>query len=242
MGYSPLQARSVISVLSPFVKERRVARMRDIMLQRRTDVQLVLENLVEDNNAAACIRTADAMGLQTIHLIEAMEACNPSRHVHRGALSWVDVIRHRTATECAEYLKRDGCELFVSDLSPCSLPIHAFRHPTLPAPAALASSAPVPVVPLSSRCAVAFGNEHRGASRELIAAARHTFSIPMVGFTSSLNVSVAVGMSLFHFLGAGVPVPLSRDEADVVLAKWLTLKVLRSKEILSAANVDVPQL
>ena len=130
-------------------------------------------------------------------------------------------------------LQADQRQLFVSHLSTSARSIHEFDGH--------ACAEPVPWRGWQ-RVAVAFGNEHRGASGALLAAADASFVIPMVGFTSSLNISVACGMSLAHFLRVSTPTPLSPDVQEDVLARWLVLKVLRAKEILGAAGVHVPDL
>jgi predicted nicotinamide N-methyase len=84
MSLTPDIARSVVNTLSCWQPLRRLERMRSIAQRRRLDIELVLENIVDDSNAvgdlslqvdvfhghinaslqAACIRTADALGIQ----------------------------------------------------------------------------------------------------------------------------------------------------------------------------------
>ena len=45
---------AIVRVLSPHVKPRRLERMKEILDQRRADVQLVRENIVDDANAVRC--------------------------------------------------------------------------------------------------------------------------------------------------------------------------------------------
>lgn len=61
-------ARAVVSTLAPVLKERRLARMKEIVSMRRCDVELVLENLVDD---------ANAVGLPSSNLLAT--ACSPAR-------------------------------------------------------------------------------------------------------------------------------------------------------------------
>ena len=45
-----------------------------------------------------------------------------------------------------------------------------------------------------------FGNEGNGISRELLALADQNLYIPLAGTVESLNVSIACGIILFHFM------------------------------------------
>lgn len=51
---------------------------------------------------------------------------------------------------------------------------------------------------LTGKCAVVFGNEHRGLSEEAIEKSDVTFHIPMAGVVQSLNVSVAAAVTLYE--------------------------------------------
>ena len=59
-------------------------------------------------------------------------------------------------------------------------------------------SIPLADLDLSTPLAVVFGNEHRGVSELLAAQADELVSVPMHGFSRSLNVSVAAAVVLAH--------------------------------------------
>lgn len=50
----------------------------------------------------------------------------------------------------------------------------------------------------TNKCAIIFGNEHRGLSSEAIQNADELFHIPMFGAVQSLNVSVAAAVTLYE--------------------------------------------
>ncbi len=58
-------------------------------------------------------------------------------------------------------------------------------------------SLPLPDLPVDRPLALCFGTEEEGLSRTAHALADHAVTIPMAGFTQSLNVSVSVGIVLY---------------------------------------------
>lgn len=52
-----------------------------------------------------------------------------------------------------------------------------------------------------SPCMLVVGSEQTGVSGELLSICKTSLHIPMLGFNSSMNVSVATGIVLYHLLG-----------------------------------------
>ena len=55
----------------------------------------------------------------------------------------------------------------------------------------------LPDVDFSKRLVIALGNEHFDVSESLLEASDVKFSIPMIGFVQSLNLSVSVAVTLY---------------------------------------------
>jgi hypothetical protein len=55
---------AVVAVLARQVSQRRLSRFHAVLDGRIRDTALVLENVSDSHNAAACLRTADALGVQ----------------------------------------------------------------------------------------------------------------------------------------------------------------------------------
>ena len=72
-----------------------------------------------------------------------------------------------------------------------------------------------------------FGNEKEGISDEARTRADYCIQIPMLGMAQSLNLSVSVGVILFEALrqreadSTYQSIPLSQEEIDHFLTKWL---------------------
>ena len=92
-------------------------------------------------------------------------------------------------------------------------------------------------LPWERRLALVFGNEHEGASEHMRAIARGAFHIPMHGFAGSLNVSVAVGITLAlavrgRIARLGRHGDLTPDEQEKLVDEWQRRSVRRSDLIL----------
>jgi tRNA (guanosine-2'-O-)-methyltransferase len=70
-GPPPLErpAELVIEALSPVVTAERLQRISDVVRARTDDLVLVLDRISDPHNSSAVLRSADAFGLQTVHVI-----------------------------------------------------------------------------------------------------------------------------------------------------------------------------
>jgi tRNA (guanosine-2'-O-)-methyltransferase len=164
--------------LKNFLTEKRLERIDAVLEKRTRNLTLLLEDIYDPHNVAACIRSAEGLGLQEVHVISKSGAFKPHPKVVQGGGKWVEISGYRSATEAAQALKARGFAIYAGALREDAVPIQSLDF--------------------GGKVAVAFGNEHDGLSPELLALADRVFFIPMRGFTQSFNISVATGMGLFH--------------------------------------------
>ncbi len=156
----------------------RLERFRRIAATRLNCLTLLSENLTDPHNISACIRSAEAFGLPSVHVVSP-RPYEINEHVSQYADRWLDVQCHDTAQRAVESLRARGFILLG----------------TVPNPEAPAFSE----ISLPAKIAVLAGNEADGLSDELLAACDAFITIPMSGFTPSLNISVATAILLQHF-------------------------------------------
>src|SRR5262245_51531385 len=96
----PATPAQVIDALAPLLSAERLARIDAVVDRRTRAVVVVLEAVDDPRNVAAVLRSADAFGIQEVHLIERDQPFLASRRVTQGAERWLDLIHHRTATAC----------------------------------------------------------------------------------------------------------------------------------------------
>jgi tRNA (guanosine-2'-O-)-methyltransferase len=174
----------VIEALSPVVTPERLQRIEEVVGSRTDDLVLVLDGIADPHNSSAVLRSADAFGVQSVHVIVGEHGFRASRGVSKGTHRWLDVVRYESAQACARHLKQDGYAIYVAAMGAETQPEDLHDR---------------------SRLAVVFGNEHRGVSPDMQSFADGTFSIPMRGFVESLNVSVAAAITMQALARDGRP-------------------------------------
>ena len=201
----------IMAALEPLLTEERRARIDAVLASRSLAVTAVLDRLVDPHNVSAVLRSADAFGVQRVHVIESTEPFRATSRVALGADRWVDVIRHSTSAECVRALRAGGHRIFVASMEGAVAPEALAEEP---------------------RIAIVFGNEHSGVSQELRELADGTYAIPMRGFVQSLNVSVAAAITLFTAT-RGRSGDLGAAEASALRARYVWKSVPQAEAIVA---------
>lgn len=182
--------------LESFVSPRRLERFEKVLDTRTRYITVALEDVFQLHNASAVIRSCDVFGLQEAHLIEARFGRRLDKNIAMGAQRWVDVHRHGSTGACVAALRQRGYRIVATSPHPGSLTPEE--------------------CPLDQPLALFLGTEKEGLSPELLAAADETIHIPMVGFTESLNISVAAAILLYRLTARlrASDLPWQLSEAD----------------------------
>ncbi len=208
--------------LEQFMYPARLERLEHVLSHRTKALTVVLDGVHNHHNISAVIRSADAFGVRTVHLVG--EGFTYSRGITLGTERWVQIERHKTGLEALSALRKDGYRIVVT------APEDDPRRPNVKA-------VPVFDLPFETPLAIVFGNEKSGVSAELLAAAELHAFIPMVGFVESLNISVACALTLFSstFSGARIErrVPLlEHTDREELRREWLVKGTRRADAIL----------
>lgn len=218
-GAKSRDAKSRHGYLLPERKER----IDRAVAQRTRTLVIVLEAFCDPQNVNAVLRTCEAFGVQEVHVIEGpMKAYDRNKKISQNADKWLDVVRWRSSADCLAALKARGLLICATWLGEGSVPLGE-----------LSFQAPVALV---------FGNEHRGVSEEALALADARFAIPMRGLVQSLNVSVAVAVTLARAVERreverGRHADLPEDEAAALRERFYLLAVKQRARITKAAQV-----
>lgn len=208
--------------LEQFMQTERIERFDRVLHQRTKSLTVVLDGVHNHHNISAVIRSADAFGLSSIHLIG--EGFSYSKGVTLGTERWLEIVHHPDGETATSRLKEAGYTLVVT--APEDTP----RKTSV-------QSMPVHALPFERPLAVIFGNERRGVSEALFNAAEIHAFIPMVGFVESLNISVACAITLYSSMISSpertrqVPL-LSAEERESLRAEWLVTGMKKSTLIL----------
>lgn len=204
-------AELVIQALSRVVTPKRLERIEGVVRGRTEALTVVLDGVSDPHNSSAVLRSADAFGIQTLHVIVGEHGFRASRGVSKGTHRWLDVVRYGSAETCARRLQEQGFEIYVAEMGSTTTPDDLGHIP---------------------RLAVVFGNEHRGVSAPMRAAAHGTFSIPMRGFVESLNVSVAAAITMQTLAQQGRE-PLAPERRRALQARFLMNSVKNAEGVIA---------
>lgn len=190
-----------------------------IAAERTRHLTVVLENVYQEHNASAVLRTCDCFGIQDLHVIEKNNQYKVQRDIALGAGRWVDMFNYdkgaHPTIDCLMKIKEKGYRVIATTPHTNNQTIHN--------------------IDLDSPIALVFGTERRGISEEVIDLADEFVRIPMFGFTESFNISVSVAITL-HSLRerlekSTINWKLSNHEQMQLKLKWCT-KILREGQLL----------
>jgi tRNA (guanosine-2'-O-)-methyltransferase len=212
-------AEAVCRVLGPMLTQERIARIDSVLAARLASVVTIVEDTYDPHNAAATIRTTEAIGLQELHVVEPQLRFSAARGVTRGAHKWIDLHRWPRAEDAVAALHARGFRVYA----------------TLPG-----ATHSIDDVDITTPIAVAFGNEHSGLTAEAIAACDGSLGVPMQGFTESFNLSVTVALAMRTIAqrrraAIGAAGDLDDERRQTLRARWFALKIRGAIGILERA-------
>lgn len=157
---------------------KRFHRVRSVLDRRQPDLTVLLEKVEVPRNLAAILRSADAVGVPEVHAVWPGGTLKISRPASGGNRRWVPVRKHRVLADAVSRLKERGFRVLAAHPGEGALDFRQvdYLQPT----------------------AVLLGNEDWGVTPEAREAADGLVVIPMEGFGTSLNVSVAAALILFE--------------------------------------------
>ncbi len=162
---------------------KRFTKIKEVVEKRQKNFTIVLENIHDRHNVSAILRSADAVGIDKIHLIYNTNKFPKIGKTSSGsAKKWIELVKFDNAGECLRNLKKEKYKIYSTDISGIKMNKSLYE------------------LDLTKRVALVFGNEHTGVSDEVKQFSDLNFVIPMYGMIPSLNVSVAVAVSLYEGL------------------------------------------
>ncbi len=206
----------VIQYLGEMIYDQRKEKIQNVLESRTYSVTVVMENIYDRGNVSAVMRSAEAMGYQSVHLIQESEEFKTSNRVTQGADKWLDVNVWTSKMACISDLKSKGYKIYAT---------------------ALENSVPLTEVDWSEPSAIVLGNEKEGISSEMRNASDECVLLPMQGFVQSYNISVAAALFLYHIYlkrieKLGCHGDLSENEKKILTAVYYIRSYPSSFEVL----------
>lgn len=156
----------------------RFTRLDAVLSRRQGDLTVFAENLHKPRNFSAMVRTCDAVGINEMHVLADVDDVRTHWNTSQGAEKWMRVRTHQNAGDACAYLKSNGFQLVAAHLDDTA--VH-YRDLDYTQPTALV-----------------LGTELFGVSDTTLSYVDHQITIPMMGVTQSLNVSVACAIVLYE--------------------------------------------
>jgi len=144
---------------------------------------VVLDNIRSAHNVGSAFRTSDSFKIDKVCLC-GISAVPPSAELHKTALGAEDSIawEHFDSTlEAVRRLRGEGYRIVSLEQTTKSVSLKDFRPEK------------------GVRYALIAGNEVAGVDQAVVDASDFSLEIPQYGTKHSLNVSVALGVALWHF-------------------------------------------
>ncbi|KAH7665242.1 tRNA (guanosine(18)-2'-O)-methyltransferase protein [Dioscorea alata] len=207
VGSMALRSGEVIQALDPYIQDARKERMRQAVAGRSYSVCLVVEGLSDFGNVSAAFRSADALGIQSVHVIspDSRKRYKDNRHVSMGAEKWLDIELWKSPVECFQALRSRGYRIATTHLGNNAVSAYELDW--------------------SCPTAIVVGNEHMGITDEALQLSDLHCCIPMNGMVDSFNVSVAAGILMHHAVcdrvsRLGRHGDLTKEESQILLAEF----------------------
>jgi tRNA (guanosine-2'-O-)-methyltransferase len=240
---SSTQVQDSIAALLPYVRPARVERIQSVLQKRTQNVRFLFENPANPSNVFACLRTLDSFGIQYADVVlqpslyQGTMALSQKKGVKTamGSAQWMTVQQYTIQQDATltstllNYKQQHHCRIYASCLSPDAKDIREIVWP--------ASDE-------SSICIV-MGNEERGITTEMQQVADELFTLPMVGFAESFNLSVATAITCAHLSTQPnlLRPNLSAHQQQLLLLQGLIHSIPQkrmSKALLKQAGIDLP--
>lgn len=144
---------------------------------------LVLDNIRSAHNVGSAFRSGDSFKVDKVWLC-GICACPPSAEIHKTALGAEDSLpweKVEDTLEAVRRLKAEGYTVVAAEQTAESVMLNEFR--------------PEP----GRKYALVFGNEVSGVRQDVVDECDFCLEIPQFGTKHSLNVSVSIGVMLWHF-------------------------------------------
>ncbi len=159
---------------------RRLEKLTKVLKNRQPNLTIILENINDKHNLAACLRSCDAVGVSDVYILYHGTQLERKlgKNAAASATKWLNLHRFYDVEKCFADIRSKGMKIYTTALGEESISLYDMN--------------------LTEGVALCFGNEHAGVSSEALEQADGNFNIPQAGMIQSLNISVACAVSLYE--------------------------------------------
>lgn len=199
---------ATLKLAQPLINDNRWQFFEQVIQHRTNYLTVVIEDVEQERNAGALIRSCDSFGVQTLHVIEKNYRQKVADVISKGATKWVNVQNYsdgpNPTKNCIETLKQKGYRVAALTPHTNDVELHQYK--------------------INQPTALVFGTEQTGVSETVFELADDFIRIPMVGFAESFNISVSAALSMYEFTNqlkdSTIDWKLSQEEKNKALLEW----------------------
>lgn len=215
-----MDKKKILPQLLEMISDNKKELFEKVLDQRTRHLTVIIENMYQDQNASAVIRSAECFGVQDLHIIENTNKLRVNPDIALGSKKWIDVHQYykneNNTIECIENLKSQGY--------------------TIAATTPHTDDILISELPIENKTALLFGTELTGLSDLAMESADVFVKVPMSGFTESFNLSVSAAICMYDFTNrlrnSEVNWQLSDEERFDLLFEWVKKTINRSEKII----------
>ncbi len=218
-------AKSYENILEELVTNNRKKIIESVLNKRTRFISVMLENIYQSHNINAVMRTCDNLGIQDIYSLKSDKIKKSGKNVSLGAEKWLTVKtkpRNQKVNDYLSNIKRQEYKIIGT------------------VPKNTNTTTEVSKIKFDKKIIVAFGNEEKGLSNELLKNCDEVISIPMYGFTESYNISVSCAIILsnmmFRLRETKKKIALNSTEKELLRLEWIKKSIKNVNLILKNIN------
>jgi tRNA (guanosine-2'-O-)-methyltransferase len=170
----------LLSLFYEIIRPEKREKFDRIAANRTRHVAIVVENIYQEHNASAVVRSCDCFGFQDVHIIEKTNRFELNREISMGSAKWINHMHYYDpkfpTKKCINSLKKQGYKIIATTPHEENRTLND--------------------LPIDQPIALLFGTEKNGLSELALSEADEHVKIPMYGFTESFNISVSAALSM----------------------------------------------
>lgn len=172
-------SQQLITLLSQFLNDARLARFQKVIDMRLFSLQIAFENPSNVHNALASLRTAEAFGINHMHIIgpECGEKSRQGRRTTKGCYRWSQLKYYSEPDEFFKPMQKNQFKFYGASLE---------------------ATKELSELDFDKPVCLLFGNEIRGISEKAKTYCNEFYKIPMQGMVESFNLTVSCALSLYE--------------------------------------------
>ncbi len=213
--------KEFLEYLKKQITSERLSRFNQVIQHRTRYGSVLLENLFQEHNASAVLRTCDALGFQDVHIVENENKWRVNDQISLGSAQWLNLKKAPQSSDGTELLidrlKKSGHRIVATSPHVDGYELYDF-----------------PIE--KGKFVMMFGTELKGLSQIALSMADEHVRIPMYGFVESFNISVSAAICLSHISNqlrkSKLEWQLSNHEQDVLLQEWILASVKQASKHL----------